>query len=230
LDKRDPHHHFSAQVLVGAQRLKTYLYAKRLSPSAVARRQAQLRLSAHKKQCPISPQAWLLTLWAVCITNASPDLLSFAHVMLLLRLRWQLELLFKLWKSYGLLDEWCSTNPWRILTEIYAKLLALLLQHWLTVVGLWHLPNPSLVLAAQLIRKFAFSLACLFRALPSCTMSSLHNAPHTFQLLPASPYLDSYWAGHRPRPSISFQLLINRCFSKFRNQKVIDSRSIERKF
>ena len=191
----------SLDVQVGAKRLAARFCAKRLSPQAAARRQAQLREYAHKKQRPISERSWLLTLWLVCITNVPTSLLSFAEVMLLLRVRWQIELLFKLWKSHGLLDEWRSAQPWRILTEVYAKLLALLLQHWLVLLTLWDLPNRSLVLAAQLIRKFAYPLAlalsnpdflsqvlaALQHALPLCCMSTLRSSPHTFQLLAASP-------------------------------------------
>jgi hypothetical protein len=42
-----------------------------------------------------------------------------------------MELLYKLWKQYGRIDEWRTANPWRILCELYAKLIGLLLQHWL---------------------------------------------------------------------------------------------------
>ncbi len=49
---------------------------------------------------------------------------------MLVRERWQIELLFKLWKPYGCLDEWRTSHPWRILCEVDAKLMGLLLQHW----------------------------------------------------------------------------------------------------
>jgi hypothetical protein len=52
-------------------------------------------------------------------------------VWVLYRVRWQIELLFKLWKSDGQIDESRSDQPYRILTEVYAKLLAMVIQHWL---------------------------------------------------------------------------------------------------
>jgi hypothetical protein len=188
-------------VEVGARRLPARLCASRLSAQATERRQTLLRQTAHKKQQPVSDQAWFLTAWAICITNVPLALLSFAEVMVLLRLRWQIELLFKLWKSHGLLDEARSTDPYHILTEVYAKLLALLLQHWLILLALWDLPNRSLSLAAQLIHKFAYALAialphfsylcfvlsALQQALPCCTMSSLRSVPHTYQRLASPP-------------------------------------------
>ncbi len=48
---------------------------------------------------------------------------------MLVRCRWQIELLWKLWKAHGKLDTWRSYKPKRILTEIYAKLLGLLITH-----------------------------------------------------------------------------------------------------
>ena len=52
---------------------------------------------------------------------------------MLLRERWQMEMLYKLWKQYGRIDEWRTANPWRVLCELYAKLIGLLLQHWLII-------------------------------------------------------------------------------------------------
>jgi hypothetical protein len=43
---------------------------------------------------------------------------------------WQVALLFQLWKSPGRIDESWSTKPWCILCEVYAPLLAMLVQHW----------------------------------------------------------------------------------------------------
>jgi len=187
-------------VLVGAQRLPARLCARRLSPQAVARRQAQLKERARKQQQPvsaISANTHTLTQWAVCITNAPAELLTFDEVMVLVRLRWQIELLFKLWKSQAHLDEWRTANPWRTLCEIYAKLLALLIQHWLLVLGTWALPSRSLHQAFQVLRKHAWLVAAalpdlfsllhalqvIVRTLSACRMSSLRKEPHTFQRL-----------------------------------------------
>ena len=44
-----------------------------------------------------------------------------------------MEMRYKLWKQYGQIDEWRTANPWRILCELSAKLIGVLLQHWLIV-------------------------------------------------------------------------------------------------
>ena len=78
------------------------------------------------------------------------------------RRRWQIELRFKWWKSQGRVDESRRTNPWRILCEVYAKLIGLLLQHWLIVLFAWHDPQRSLVNLAQVVRDTGW---CLMEAL-----------------------------------------------------------------
>jgi hypothetical protein len=70
-----------------------------------------------------------------------------------------IELLFKLWKSHGQLDTWRSGKAARILCEVYAKLLAMVVQQWALVVGCWRYVDRSLVKAAQVVRDHAVELA-----------------------------------------------------------------------
>ena len=97
--------------------------------------------------------------WIILVTNASKEQLSLSEAMVLYRVRWQVELLFKLWKSHGKVDEWRSQNPWRILCEVYAKLIAMVIQHWLLLVSCWVYPNRSLVKATQTVRSYVLMLA-----------------------------------------------------------------------
>ncbi len=114
------------------------------------------------------------------------------------RARWQIELLFKLWKSHGHVDESRGTQPWRVLCEIYAKLLAVLISHWVMLTEAWDYPDRSLVKAAQFIQKHAFHLAsslwsqlALEDALnvirdglrACCRMNTRKKHPNTYQLL-----------------------------------------------
>jgi hypothetical protein len=79
----------------------------------------------------VSAKALELAAWTLLLTDVPPSLLTLPEALVLLRERWQIELLFKLWKQEGRLDEWRTSSPWRVLCEIYAKLIGLLLQHWL---------------------------------------------------------------------------------------------------
>jgi hypothetical protein len=140
------------------QRLPVRLLAVRVPHRvAVARRDAIL---AHAKREGEVPNARKLALadWTLLVTNAPPTLISIREALVLARARWQIELLFKLWKNEGHLDEWRSANPDRILCEIYAKLTALIIQHWIILVGCWLFADRSLTKAAHAIRDYTLSL------------------------------------------------------------------------
>ncbi len=65
----------------------------------------------------------------------------------------RVELLFKLWKESGLLDDWQARDPWRILCEVYAKLLAMVVQHWFVLLSCWDDPHRSLSGVAEVLRE-----------------------------------------------------------------------------
>jgi hypothetical protein len=96
--------------------------------------------------------------WTVYVTNAPPELLSLSEAFVLAKLRWQIEVVFKLWKSHLFIDEWRTKKPWRILCELYAKLIGSLLQHWLLVVTGWDIPDRSLLKATRTLRGSVHSL------------------------------------------------------------------------
>jgi hypothetical protein len=54
-----------------------------------------------------------------------------------------------LWKNHGKIDSWRTEKPWRILCELYAKLLAMIVQHWVFLVTCWQYANRSLQKAAK---------------------------------------------------------------------------------
>jgi hypothetical protein len=115
----------------------------------------KLRAGARKRNQPLAAERVQLAHWTIMLTNALHDLLSALEVYTLLRLRWQIELLFRLWKTYSQVDESESENPWRILTELYAKLIAVLIQQWILLASIWHIPCKSIVLAASFIQTYA---------------------------------------------------------------------------
>ena len=84
------------EVEVGAEaKLPVRLLAERV-PEAVARkRQQRLRRRASKKGRPVSVEGLELCRWEVLITNVPQKLLSLREAQVLRRLRWQLELVFK---------------------------------------------------------------------------------------------------------------------------------------
>jgi len=180
------------------QRLPARLLAVRVPPEVANQRRRQARARAAKHGHTPSAECLARADWTVLVTNAPRDLLSVREALVLLRARWQIELLFKLWKSHGRLDESRSAKPWRVLTEVFAKLLAMLVQHWVLLTGCWDHPDRSLVKAAQTIRVHALHLlyalrspaqvrrvlSAIHRCLAAgCRLNPRRRHPNTYQLL-----------------------------------------------
>jgi len=102
--------------------------------------------------------------------------LRFEEALVLLRERWQMELLYKLWKQHVQMDEWRTADPWRKLCELYAKLIGAVPQHWLIVLFAWHDPQRSQVKLAQIVPD------CTTHVL-GCRMNKRKQHPNSTQLL-----------------------------------------------
>lgn len=151
------------------EKLPVRLLAQKLPEHIAAQRKRTLKKAAQKKNRPVNPDSLRLANWQILITNAPTDKLSPNDCFLLYSLRWQIELLFKLWKSHAKLKHSVSANPWRQLCEIYAKLLGIVISHWLILTGLWHRPEHSLVKAHQMIREQSARLALCLNDLNALT-------------------------------------------------------------
>jgi hypothetical protein len=189
-------------VLLGAaHRLPGRLVAARVPPEVAEQRRRKLKAEARKKGQRVSPARLDLADWTIFLTNIPLLLASSSDVLVLARVRWQIELLFRLWKDHGRIDEWRSAKPWRILCEVYAKLLAMVVQHWLFLVSNWAYPDRSLRKAAQTVQKHALHLASVFacrdqleaaiavvqRCLSfGCRLNTRKGKPSTYQLLLAT--------------------------------------------
>lgn len=128
-------------------------------PVRLARRDKKLKNYERKKQTGATSTRRFMNDYDVFITNIPPEVAATHAILELGRLRWQIELLFKLWKSELEIDEWRTTHPWRILCELYAKLIALLMQHWLFMLGDVHHLERSLTLAHRVVRHYSWQIA-----------------------------------------------------------------------
>ena len=163
-------------------------------------RRRKIRAEAQNRGRTPSKRQLALADWIVYASNVPEKLLNLSETLVLAKVRWQIELLFKLWKNHGKIDEWRTEKPWRILCELYAKLLAMLVQHWVFLVGCWQYANRSLQKAAKTVAKHAINLACafasccvqrLYEALEiikrclsfGCRMNKRKTKPNTYQLL-----------------------------------------------
>jgi hypothetical protein len=141
-DKNDK---IDIQVLLGVdERLPCRLLAVRVPDDVARLRRCKLISEAKDKGKSVSDKVLKLASWTVLCCNIPHEMLSLEEGFILMHARWQIELIFKLWKSHGSIDEWRTENPWRILCEVYAKLLVMLIQHWILLAGCWEYPDRSL--------------------------------------------------------------------------------------
>jgi len=103
------------------------LVAYRLPEEQANRRRAQLREKYRTHGRQATAKALELAGWLILLTNAPVELLPTAAVAYLYRVRWQVELVFKQWKSVLRLDVLASQNHCRVQCEVWARLLAALL-------------------------------------------------------------------------------------------------------
>ena len=149
------------------------------------------------KRCKAGKKQRQMCGWSVVMTTVPQERLSAHEARVLFRSRWQIELLWKLWKQIGQVDTWRSSKPERILCEVYAKLIGLLLQHWLIQMGCWKNPHRSMVKASEVVRFLApcivlalqatWDLPTLLVLLPvlmkRCSLNSRKKRPNTSHLL-----------------------------------------------
>ena len=189
------------RVLVGArERLPMRLLLLRVPKEVADQRREDLLRDAQRRQQTISEETLQLADWTILVTDVPARRLRFEEALVLLRERWQMELLYKLWKQHGQVDEWHTADPWRKLCELYAKLIGVLVQHWLMVLFAWHDPQRSLVKLAKVVRdtgwtlmealaghrRLSSALRLIGRRMRSgCRMNKRKKQPNSAQLLEA---------------------------------------------
>ena len=138
-------------ILLGAAaRLCCRLVAVRVPEEVANRRRQQAREKAAKKGRTPSREYLELLGWSLFVTNCSGEELTWKAVVVLYRTRWQIELLFKLWKSHNrLAKQREGASALEVLAVFYAKLLGILLQHWILVATAWQVAKRSLSRAAR---------------------------------------------------------------------------------
>jgi hypothetical protein len=152
-------------ILLGAnQRLPCRLLVERVPDAVAQKRRERLLKAASRKGTKVSATKLALCAWTLYVTNVPAEMLTVAEALALGRARWQIELLFKLWKEHGRLDESRSSKPWRVAAEIFAKLLGLVVQHWTLLVSCWKRVDRSLRKAAPAIRRQALPLLYALRS------------------------------------------------------------------
>jgi hypothetical protein len=144
-----------AVVLGQTERLACRLIAIRVPAEVAARRRQQVREKARDHGRQPSQEYLDLQEWTLFVTDCPPELLTWKEVVVLYRARWQIELLFKLWKSQNrLADRDLAATPQRQMAVLYAKLIGVLVQHWILLTAIWDDGQRSLRKAAATVRDW----------------------------------------------------------------------------
>lgn len=156
-------------ILLGQQEhLPCRLIAQRLPQDVVDTRRRKARANARRKGRTLSAATVARLAWGLYVTNVPTEKLSAEEVGVLYRVRWQIELVFKVWKSEARLAQLGNWRSARILCEVYAKLIGLVL------VQLWSAPmhsedwegELSLTKVFQIAQRHAVRLAQGLASLP----------------------------------------------------------------
>jgi hypothetical protein len=152
---RQPGPSVDRPILIGAERkVPCRVVAWRVPEEVANRRRQKLIAEARSKDGRVPSRerlAWCD--WTILVTNVGDELLDPAEVAALYRARWQIELLFKRWKSLGLIAELAGSTEARQMVRLWSRLLATLVQHWLLLAGAWGDARCSLAKACEAIRR-----------------------------------------------------------------------------
>ncbi len=143
-------------VLLGKERrLPARLIAWRVPAEQAARRRQKV-CAYTRERYRKAPTAERLAAcdWTILVTNVPADLLAPQEAVVLYRSRWQIELLFKRWKSQDRVALLRGSTVARQMVGVWARLLAALVRHWLVVSSAWGDATASLVKAAEAVRDF----------------------------------------------------------------------------
>lgn len=186
-------------VLIGAERrVACRVVAWRVPQEVAGRRRQKLIAEARAKDGRVPSRerlAWCD--WTILVTDVAGESLAPREAAVLYRARWQIELLFKRWKSLGLIAELAGPTEARQMVRLWSRLLAVLVQHWVLLAVAWGDPRRSLAKASEAIRRHALLLAAAVGAparlaeeierlgvvLGSTARQNRRKRPSTFELL-----------------------------------------------
>jgi Transposase DDE domain len=117
-------------IFIGAtERVAARLIAVRMPEAIVNERRRMARKNAKKKGYTPSQAHLTLMAWNLFITNVPPAIWPTATIVYVYPLRWQIELIFKSWKSYLHLASLTTKKEDPTLCYLYGRMLLILLNY-----------------------------------------------------------------------------------------------------
>jgi hypothetical protein len=118
----------SLSVLIGARaKIPARLIAQCLPKAVVEQRKRTLRAAHKRRGTTPSKESLQLQNWSIYVTNTTDTQLSVEDIPKTYATRWQVELFFKLSKSLMNIDVVNTKKVHRVIIELYAKFLSIIL-------------------------------------------------------------------------------------------------------
>jgi hypothetical protein len=143
---------FALRIGVRAQ-LPLRVVAFRLPPAISEQRRRRAKATERKRGFQYTAIYKTMLDWNVYLTNVGAEQLDREQIRLVYGLRWQVELLFKLWKSEAQLANVRGKERGRVLCELYAKLIGLAIFGYLSAAVRLGDEELSVVQAWQVLRR-----------------------------------------------------------------------------
>ena len=167
---------------VGAtQRLPARLVALRLCEQQTNKRRRDIKRHAKRRGISVSKKRLQLAGWDIYMTNVGAHQLTPEQIATLARIRWQIELMFKCFKSIGKIHISRSQKPYHFLCEVYAKLIAQLIRHWVMLAGGWRCIQHDIIKTAKLIALYARALTVSFHRSKTALRQTLEDIKRALQ-------------------------------------------------
>jgi len=121
---------FEQQVRIGGQqRMPVRVVITRVTDKIAEKKREKLRAQKREKSRKISERRLLLCALTIYITNLDKQVWSAEKIHLLYKIRWQIELIFKVWKSHLGLEKIPQMNKHRFECTLYTMLIYITLNH-----------------------------------------------------------------------------------------------------
>ena len=174
--------HIRKSIRIGKRKqLQAYLIAERLSEAETDKRRRSIRHRAKRKAQTPSKALLRLAGYNLYITNIEEHRLTPKQICVIVGIRWQIELMFKAFKSLSKLHVSRSQKPYRILSEIYAKLIALLIQHAVMLVAGYRHIQQSFMKTAKHIAGYARLITSSFHRSKTALRETLKIIKRSFE-------------------------------------------------
>lgn len=198
--------HFEASVTIGAGKdaLKCRLIAFPVPEQVWAARIRKAQLKAQSQKVSLSDEYKARCRFSIFITNVPEQTLRADAIINLYRLRWQIELVFKAWKSLLYLHKIKAVKTIRLECQLIAKFIWILL-HWRIfkcidhfiqknmpgyACSMWkffkHIRNPLCSLRMVINNNICLELWCrlvVFPIIKSLTIEPKKNKKPAFQIV-----------------------------------------------